>query len=208
MTKPAEAGVRTGDNVSSEAHTMEELLEIQRAAFLRDGIPDAKTRIDRINRLQALLLDNSDEIREALDADFGTRPRELSVAADVAGCMIDLTHQRRSLEKWMKETNVAKVQGLLGYKQRLRHDPLRGRRDHGPVELPAAADDRARWLRHSPRATASDAPVVDHREDHRRHRQARAGLLLHRRTCSHHLQARRRIGLRRLKVDHVLHRFT
>ena len=58
--KPAEAGVRTGDNVSSEAHTMEELLEIQRAAFLRDGIPDAKTRIDRINRLQALLLDNSD----------------------------------------------------------------------------------------------------------------------------------------------------
>ncbi|MFT4200195.1 aldehyde dehydrogenase family protein [Gordonia sp. (in: high G+C Gram-positive bacteria)] len=124
MTKPAEAGVRTGDKVSSETHTMEELLEIQRAAFLRDGIPDAKTRIDRINRLQALLLDNADEICEALDADFGTRPRELSIAADVAGCMIDLTHQRRSVAKWMKETNVAKLQGALGFKQRLRHDPL------------------------------------------------------------------------------------
>ncbi|QKT08527.1 aldehyde dehydrogenase family protein [Gordonia sp. X0973] len=124
MTKPAEVGVRTGDKISSETHTMEELLEIQRAAFLRDGIPDAKTRIDRINRLQALLLDNADEICDALNEDFGTRPRELSIATDIAGCMIDLTHQRRSLTKWMAETNVAKLQGLLGYKQRLRHDPL------------------------------------------------------------------------------------
>ncbi|MFT3716104.1 MAG: aldehyde dehydrogenase family protein [Gordonia sp. (in: high G+C Gram-positive bacteria)] len=124
MTKPADVSVRAGDKVSSESHTLSELLEIQKAAFLRDGIPDAKTRIDRINRLGQMLLDNADEITAALDADFGTRPRELSIAADVAGCMIDLTHQRRHAAEWMKETNVSKVQGLLGFKQRLRHDPL------------------------------------------------------------------------------------
>ncbi|MGB3698646.1 MAG: aldehyde dehydrogenase family protein [Gordonia sp. (in: high G+C Gram-positive bacteria)] len=124
MTKPADVVVRAGDKVSSESHTMEELLEIQKAAFLRDGIPDAATRIDRINRLGQLLLDHADEITEALTADFGTRPRDLSIAADVAGCMIDLAHQRRGAEKWMKETNVAKVAGLLGFKQRLRRDPL------------------------------------------------------------------------------------
>ncbi|MFT4085625.1 MAG: aldehyde dehydrogenase family protein [Gordonia sp. (in: high G+C Gram-positive bacteria)] len=124
MTKSADVRVRAGDKVSSEAHSMTELLEIQQAAFLRDGIPDAKTRIDRINRLGQLLLDNADAITDALDADFGTRPRELSVATDVAGCMIDLAHQRRHAEKWMKETNVARLQGLLGFKQRLRHDPL------------------------------------------------------------------------------------
>lgn len=82
------------------------------------------TRIDRIARLGQLLLDNEKEITEALDEDFGTRPRELSVATDVAGCMIDLTHQRRHAAEWMKETNVAKLQGMLGFKQRLRHDPL------------------------------------------------------------------------------------
>lgn len=124
MTKPAEVSVRAGDKVSSESHSLSELLEIQKAAFLRDGIPDAKTRIDRINRLGQLLLDNEDAISEALAADFGTRPRELSVATDVAGCMIDLTHQRRHVAEWMKTTNVSKVQGLLGFKQRLRHDPL------------------------------------------------------------------------------------
>lgn len=124
MTKPAEVTVRAGDKVSSEAHSMTELLEIQKAAFLRDGIPDARTRIDRINRLGQLLLDNEVAITEALNEDFGTRPRELSVATDVAGCMIDLTHQRRNAAKWMAETNVSKVQGMLGFKQRLRHDPL------------------------------------------------------------------------------------
>ncbi|MCK0439471.1 aldehyde dehydrogenase family protein [Gordonia alkaliphila] len=124
MTKPADVTVRAGDKVSSEAHTMTELLEIQRAAFLRDGIPDVRTRVDRINRLGQLLLDNEKAICEALDADFGTRPRELSVAADIAGTMIDLTHQRRHVAEWMAETNVAKLQGMLGFKQRLRHDPL------------------------------------------------------------------------------------
>lgn len=124
MTKPAEINVRAGDKVSSESHTMTELLEIQKAAFLRDGIPDAKTRIDRIARLGQLLLDNEKEITDALNEDFGTRPRELSVATDVAGCLIDLTHQRRHAAKWMEETNVSRLQGALGFKQRLRHDPL------------------------------------------------------------------------------------
>ena len=101
MTKPADvttgAGRRIEKGVSSEAHSMAELLEIQQAAFLRDGIPDANTRIDRITRLGSLLLDNSDEICAALTADFGTRPAELSITADVAGCLIDITHQRLSL---------------------------------------------------------------------------------------------------------------
>ena len=74
MTKPAEhtstgaTGATRG--VSSEAHSLTELVEIQRAAFLRDGIPSADVRIDRITRLGALLLDNADEIAEALTEDF------------------------------------------------------------------------------------------------------------------------------------------
>ncbi len=86
--------------------------------------PDADTRIDRITRLVALLLDHSDEIAAALTEDYGSRPRELSLAADVAGCMIDLTHQRRGVKEWMGETKYAKVQGAPGYKQSVRHDPL------------------------------------------------------------------------------------
>ncbi|MBD0021475.1 MULTISPECIES: aldehyde dehydrogenase family protein [Gordonia] len=123
MTKPAE--ITPADmHVSADQHTMTELVEIQRAAFLRDGIPDAKTRIDRIVRLSALLLDHSDEIAQALAADFGSRPRELSLMADVAGCMVDLAHQRRSVAKWMKETKTSRAMGVAGFKQSVRHEPL------------------------------------------------------------------------------------
>ncbi|UGT55100.1 aldehyde dehydrogenase family protein [Nocardia asteroides] len=124
MTKSVAAKAARDGFISSQAQTMTELLEIQRAAFLRDGIPDAATRMDRITRLSSLLLDHADEIAKALEADFGSRPRDLSIGSDVVGCMIDLTHQRRSAKKWMKEINVAKGQGLVGFKQRLRRDPL------------------------------------------------------------------------------------
>ncbi|MBT0566128.1 aldehyde dehydrogenase family protein [Williamsia sp. CHRR-6] len=119
-TRPAPAApVRSADE-----QTLVELLELQRAAFLRDGIPDAHTRIDRINRLASLLLDHAEEITEALDADFGTRPRDLSMATDVAGCMVDLAHQRKHLREWMKTEKVAPAMGAMGFSQRIRHDPL------------------------------------------------------------------------------------
>lgn len=124
MTKPADVTNTIGRRVSSQAHSMTELLEIQRSAFLRDGIPDARTRIDRITRLSSLLLDHGDEIAEALTIDFGSRPRELSIIADVSGCLIDLTHQRRGVKEWMADSVSARVQGALGFSQRVRHDPL------------------------------------------------------------------------------------
>jgi coniferyl-aldehyde dehydrogenase len=109
---------------SAAGMSLQEILDAQRSAFLRDGIPDARTRIDRINRLSSLLLDNADEIAEALRDDFGSRPRELSIATDVAGCMIDLADQRRHVRTWMATEKVAKPAALMGFSQRIRHDPL------------------------------------------------------------------------------------
>jgi coniferyl-aldehyde dehydrogenase len=124
MTKPAEvAKPQVGENKSADTLSLQGLLELQRAAFLRDGIPDARTRIDRINRLQSMLLDNAEEISEALTADFGSRPRELSMAADIAGCMIDLAHQKRHVTKWMQTSTPGKLLARAGLRQEVRHDP-------------------------------------------------------------------------------------
>ncbi|ORM35115.1 aldehyde dehydrogenase family protein [Williamsia sp. 1135] len=124
MTKPADvAKKQVSENTSADTLSLQALLDLQRAAFLRDGIPDAETRIDRIVRLQAMLLDNAEEISEALTADFGSRPRELSIAADVAGCMIDLNHQKRHVKKWMQTSTPGKVLAKAGLRQEVRHDP-------------------------------------------------------------------------------------
>ncbi|GAA2063296.1 aldehyde dehydrogenase family protein [Williamsia deligens] len=129
-TSPRQAGADRSATVapirprSAAGMSLQEILDTQRAAFLRDGIPDARTRIDRINRLASLLLDNADEIAEALRVDFGSRPRELSISTDVAGCMIDLADQRRHVRKWMATEKVAKAASIAGFAQRIRHDPL------------------------------------------------------------------------------------
>lgn len=102
---------------------LHEILDRQRAAFLADGIPDARTRIDRINRLQAMILDNADALVEALREDFGTRPRGTSLSGDVISCMADVDHQKKHLASWMGTSVPATVLNRLGVRHRLRRDP-------------------------------------------------------------------------------------
>lgn len=61
-------------NLDIPAHDLAAILQRQRQAFLNEGPPAAQVRINRIDRLLALVLDNADCIVETLDADFGTRP--------------------------------------------------------------------------------------------------------------------------------------
>ena len=100
-----------------------DLVARQRAAFLRDGIPDVATRVDRLDRLEAMLVESADALTAALDLDFGTRSRELSLAADVVGSLGEIQHQRKHVAAWTATTPVAKLAGRIGLSQRIRHDP-------------------------------------------------------------------------------------
>ena len=48
----------------------------QRAAYQRDGFPDAATRIDRLERVAALIIKNKDLLVDEISADYGNRSRE------------------------------------------------------------------------------------------------------------------------------------
>jgi coniferyl-aldehyde dehydrogenase len=100
------------------------ILDLQRAAFLREGIPGLATRTDRVSRLQAMVLDNADDLAGALADDFGTRPREVSMLTDVIGCIGDLQYQKKRLGRWMKPERRAPMLAGVGLRQRLRRDPL------------------------------------------------------------------------------------
>lgn len=100
------------------------ILERQRAAFVADGIPDLATRIDRVERLQAMILDNTERLVAALAEDFGTRAREVSVLADIVGSLGDLDYQKKHLRSWMRTQSRAWLLNRAGLRQRIRHDPL------------------------------------------------------------------------------------
>ena len=104
--------------------SVDSILQRQRAAFVRDGVPDAVTRIDRVTRLQAMVLDNAERLVAALAEDFGTRAREVSMLADVVGCMGDLEHQKKHLRSWMRTRSRGRLLRWSGLRQNIRRDPL------------------------------------------------------------------------------------
>jgi coniferyl-aldehyde dehydrogenase len=61
------------------AEDMRLLLTKQKETWLANGIPDRPTRIERMDRLIALLVDNKDEIAATISQDYGGRSIEGSL---------------------------------------------------------------------------------------------------------------------------------
>jgi coniferyl-aldehyde dehydrogenase len=111
----------------AEATTdMQQILERQKAAHLRDGAPSAEVRIDRINRCIGLLVDHQAEIEEALNADFGARSKDATAFTEVAASIGTLKHAREKLKTWMKpekRKTTPAILGLFGAKAEVHYQP-------------------------------------------------------------------------------------
>jgi coniferyl-aldehyde dehydrogenase len=87
--------------VDLNAEDMRLLLTKQKEAWLANGIPDYATRIDRMNRLIALLVANKDEIAAALSEDYGRRSIEGSLG-EVLTVVNTLKYNKFHLREWME----------------------------------------------------------------------------------------------------------
>jgi coniferyl-aldehyde dehydrogenase len=81
---------------------MRSLLDQQRTAFVQEGAAAYETRIDRTNRLIALLADNQNEIVSALNADYGHRRAETTLLADVWSLIDNYKYTKLHLREWMQ----------------------------------------------------------------------------------------------------------
>jgi coniferyl-aldehyde dehydrogenase len=88
--------------VELNAEDMRLLLTKQKEAWLADGIPDYATRIDRMDRLIALLVDNKDEIAATLSKDYGRRSIEGSLFIEVLNVVSTLKYNKVHLREWME----------------------------------------------------------------------------------------------------------
>ena len=101
------------------------ILDNQRTAFRREGPVALATRIDRIDRCIALLVDNKDAICEAVDKDFGCRSRHTTLMTDIMTSLGSLKFVKKNLKKWMKpEKRVPFMpMNFLGAKAQVRYQP-------------------------------------------------------------------------------------
>jgi coniferyl-aldehyde dehydrogenase len=109
----------------TEAPTMRDLLERQRAAFVAARPEPLDVRRDRLKRLKALLVDNGDALCAAMSADFGNRSREMSMMSDVVAGVSLVNYCLKNLDNWARpERRHANFPlGLLGARSELRYEP-------------------------------------------------------------------------------------
>jgi coniferyl-aldehyde dehydrogenase len=72
------------------------ILDRQRQAFVAEGPATLETRHHRIDRLLALVLDNTDAFVDAMAADYGTRSRAASLFTEVVGMIPVIEHTERT----------------------------------------------------------------------------------------------------------------
>lgn len=122
------------------------LLTRQREAYIDEGPPDLKVRVHRIDRLLALVLENTDAFIDAMGADFGTRSRAASLFTELVGMIPVIEHTRSHVAQWMKATKLMRTARMFGLKAHVEPTPLGVVGIIGPwnfpvnlVVLPAAA---------------------------------------------------------------------
>jgi coniferyl-aldehyde dehydrogenase len=105
---------------------MQAVLQRLRRAQRTGGIPDANTRKERLQRCINLLVENQDDLVNALDEDYGGRSPYLSKMSEILSPIGHLKHAIKHVEKWMKPEKRPAMfpMGLFGGRARLEYQPL------------------------------------------------------------------------------------
>ena len=106
--------------------SMEEVLKLQREHFLNEGPPSYELRIDRLDRVQDMVIQNKERITEALNTDFGSRSPNQSLITDVYAVLPAFSHAKKHLKSWMKDEKRKSnfPFGFLGAKSYIHREPL------------------------------------------------------------------------------------
>jgi coniferyl-aldehyde dehydrogenase len=115
------------DNVTElELQNLSTLVERQRSEFRAEGEVTYSTRIDRLKRLKALIVENKREFATTTKREFnGARSYEFSLFSEYASKVEAIDYTMKHLKEWMKpETRKTnKPMNLLGGKSQVRYFP-------------------------------------------------------------------------------------
>lgn len=79
-----------------------QILQQQKQAYQLYPMPSAKDRIERLNRLKAILVKYQDQFAEAISQDFGNRALGETRIGEILTCLEQIRYYRKHLTAWMK----------------------------------------------------------------------------------------------------------
>lgn len=81
---------------------LEQILSLQRQAYLERPIPNLDERRQSLRKLRAFVIDHQHAICEAIDRDFGHRSRHETLMSDIMPTLLGIDHAIRELRRWMR----------------------------------------------------------------------------------------------------------
>ena len=115
-----------GNVTKLDTQNLEALVELQRSKFRAEGEVSYATRIDRLKRLKALIVENKIEFAKTTKREFGgARSYEFSLFSEFAGKVEGIDYSMKHLKEWMKpeKRKTNKPMNFLGGKSEVRHFP-------------------------------------------------------------------------------------
>ena len=88
----------------TDAERFGHILQVQRAAYLRDGAPSLAARRNDLKQFKAALMERRSAIEEAIDADFGNRSRHETAMMEILGVVQGIDYLVRHLRRFMRPT--------------------------------------------------------------------------------------------------------
>lgn len=125
MSSPDDvAGDGTAMDSTSPLHHLRRLFQIQRRAHLEDIAPDRKRRIDRLDRLAAMIGRQERAIAGAISADFGNRSRHETEMMEILPVLAAIRNAKRHLAAWMQPRRLPTARHFRPGQTRLIRQPL------------------------------------------------------------------------------------
>ena len=111
------------DADAKQIERMNSILKAQKAAFASDRHRSLDKRAEDLDRVIDLCKRYKDQIAEAIAQDFGVRPVQESLIAEVAFVITDAEHTKKNLRKWAKDRKVSVPMTLMPGKAYIRREP-------------------------------------------------------------------------------------
>ena len=112
--------------MDNNLNEMQRVLEAQKKFFIEEGSPSIELRIDRLNRLKSLIMNNRYDFVDALNEDYGNRSNNISLLSDAYGIIPDINNAIKNIRKWNKIDKRSSnfPFGLLGAKSYVKYEPI------------------------------------------------------------------------------------
>lgn len=86
----------------TDINALQPMLTQQRSAFLADPYPEYQQRVQALKKLKKCVLDNQQEIIDALDNDFGCRAEDDTRIGEILTTVNCINYTVKHLKRWMK----------------------------------------------------------------------------------------------------------